>query len=142
MSVCFFPALSSFVSIGQADVPLACEIWKLEQVERDETFLLFLLRSCVLRKGCLFSHFLLPLSFLELIILVSGYVSSLTEPTAGRWKRDRTNNSETSLQTAFTFFLCVCCSSFSLWGSLPWKTNRWKVETEMGRRRTNKSGKN
>ena len=27
-------------------------------------------------------------------------------------------------------------------GSLPWKTNRWKVETEMGRRRTNKSGKN
>ena len=62
-----------------------------------------------------FPIFLLPLSFLELIILVSGYVSSLTEKTAGRWKRDRTNNSETSLQTAFTFFLCVCCSSFSLW---------------------------
>ena len=61
-----------------------------------------------------FPIFLLPLSFLELIILVSGYVSSLTEKTAGRWKRDRTNNSETSLQTAFTFFLCVCCSSFSL----------------------------
>ena len=40
-----------------------------------------------------FPIFLLPLSFLELIILVSGYVSSLTEKTAGRWKRDGTNNS-------------------------------------------------